>query len=75
MIESYQRIDENTMAQVRAFAEQFGCSVETALKFLLKTGRYPQQVGENDEAYAARLDSLPDPDVTRCPPFEPASNA
>jgi hypothetical protein len=63
MIESYRRIDEQTMALVREFAQQFGCSDEVALKYLLKTGRYPQETGEDDEAYAARLEGLPDPDV------------
>jgi hypothetical protein len=63
LIETYQRIDAETMALVRSFAKQFGCSIEVALKFLLKTGRYPQEDGEDDEAYAARLESLPDPDV------------
>jgi hypothetical protein len=34
-----------------------------ALKFLLKIGKHPQEADEDDEAYAARLDRLPDPDV------------
>ena len=74
MIESYQRIDDETMAFLRAFAEQFGCSVETALKFLLKTGRYPQEAGEDDEAYAARLESLPDPYISAYRAFEVAND-
>ncbi|PVE22723.1 hypothetical protein DC522_19470 [Microvirga sp. KLBC 81] len=63
MIESYQRIDEQTMSLVREFAQQYRCPDEVALKFLLKIGKYPQEAGEDDEAYAARLDRLPDPDV------------
>lgn len=64
MIDTYQRIDAETMALVRSFAKQFGCSDEVALKFLLKTGRYPQGADEDDEAYAARLEKLPDPYIT-----------
>lgn len=63
MIETFQRIDEQTMSLVREFAQQYGCSTEGALKFLLKIGKYPQKADEDDEAYAARLDALPDPDV------------
>lgn len=63
MIETFRRIDEQIMILVRDFAEQYGCSDEAALKFLLKVGRYPQEAGEDDEAYAARLEALPDPDV------------
>lgn len=74
MIGSYKRIDDETMAQVRSLAKQFGCSVETALKFLLKTGRYPQEAGEDDEAYAARLESLPDPDVAEYRTFRAAND-
>lgn len=74
MIESYQRIDEPTMALVRQFAEQFGCSVEVALKFLLKTGRHHQAPGEDDEAYAARLERLPDPRVAEYCAFEAAND-
>jgi hypothetical protein len=60
MIETFKRIDDETMAMVREFGRQYGCSDEVALKFLLKSGKYPQ---EADEDYAARLDALPDPDV------------
>ena len=60
MIETFQRIDEQTMSLVREFGRQYGCSDEVALKFLLKIGKHPQRI---DEAYAARLDGLPDPDV------------
>ncbi len=74
MIETYQRIDVHTMALVREFAEHHGCSVEVALKFLLKTGRYPQKAGEDDEAYAARLDDLPDPVIVEYRSFEPAND-
>jgi hypothetical protein len=63
MIESFQRIDDQTMSLVREFAQQYGCSNEVALKFLLKIGKHPQGADEDDEAYAARLDGLPDPDV------------
>jgi hypothetical protein len=63
MIEGFRRIDDQTMALVREFAQQYGCSNEVALKFLLKIGKYPQEDGEDDEAYAERLDRLPDPDV------------
>jgi hypothetical protein len=63
MIETFQRIDDQTMSLVREFAQQYGCSNEVALKFLLKIGKYPQGADEDDEAYAARLDGLPDPDV------------
>jgi hypothetical protein len=63
MIETFKRIDDHTMSVVREFAQQHGCSDEVALKFLLKIGNYPQGADEGDEAYAARLDALPDPDV------------
>jgi hypothetical protein len=63
MVELFQRIDGQTMALVQEFAQQFGCSDEIALQFLLKVGRYPQEAEEDDEAYAARLERLPDPDV------------
>jgi hypothetical protein len=63
MIETFKRIDDETMAMVREFGRQYGCSDEVALKFLLKIGKYPQAADEDDEAYAARLDALPDPDV------------
>jgi Zn-dependent peptidase ImmA (M78 family) len=63
MIETYQRIDDRTMSSVREFAQQYGCSHEVALRYLLKIGRYPQGDDEDDEAYAARLDGLPDPEV------------
>jgi hypothetical protein len=43
--------------------DQYGCSSEVALKFLLKIRKYPQGANEDDEAYAARPDGLPDPDV------------
>ena len=49
------------MSLVQEFAHQYGCSDEIALKYLLKIGRYPQEAGEDDEAYAARLERLPDP--------------
>ncbi|SCY93692.1 hypothetical protein SAMN02927923_02938 [Microvirga guangxiensis] len=75
MIRSYQRIDDETMILVRSLAEQFGCSVEIALKFLLKTGRHPQEVGEDDETYAARLESLPDPYIWAYCSFDPANDA
>lgn len=74
MIESYQRIDDETMALVRLFAKRFGCSTETALKFLLKTGRYPQEPGEDDEAYAARVQSLPEPVVGEYRAFDAAND-
>jgi Zn-dependent peptidase ImmA (M78 family) len=74
MIESYQRIDEQTMALVREFAQQFGCSDEIALKFLLKIGKYPQEAYEDDEAYAARLDRLPNPDVVAYRGFQAAND-
>ena len=63
MIIGYLRIDEHTMSLVRAFAQQIGCADEVALKFLLKLGKYPQESNEDNEAYAARLEQLPDPDV------------
>jgi hypothetical protein len=63
MIETFQRIDDQTMSLVREFADQYGCSNEVALRFLLKIGKHPQVADEDDEAYAARLDRLPDPDV------------
>jgi hypothetical protein len=63
MIEGYRRINDQTMSLVREIADQCGCSEEVALKYLIKVGKYPQEADENDETYAARLDSLPDPDV------------
>jgi hypothetical protein len=63
MIETFQRIDDQTMSLVREFGRQYGCSDEVALKFLLKIGKHPQDADEDDEAYAARLDALSDPDV------------
>jgi hypothetical protein len=63
MIEGYRRIDSRTMGLVREFARQYGCSDEVALIHLLKVGKYPQETGEDDEAYAARLDRLSDPEV------------
>ena len=63
MVETSQRIDEQTMSLVQEFAHQHGCSNEVALQFLLKIGKHPQGANEDDEAYAARLDALPDPDV------------
>jgi hypothetical protein len=63
MIETYQRIDDRTMSIVREFAQQYGCSHEVALRFLLKIGKYPQEDDEDDETYSVRLDGLPDPDV------------
>ncbi|MDF2972912.1 MAG: hypothetical protein K0R61_3362 [Microvirga sp.] len=74
MIETYQRINEQTMCFVRAFAQQYGCSDEVALKFLLKVGRYPQETDEDDEAYAARLERLPDPDVVAHRALEAAND-
>jgi hypothetical protein len=56
LIKSYRRIDAETVALVGSVAKQLGCSIETALKFLLKIGRCPQEHGEGDEAYAARLE-------------------
>jgi len=63
MIEGFQRIDDQTMGLVRDFAHQCGCSDEVALKYLLKVGKHPQRADENDDAYAARLEMLPDPEV------------
>ena len=63
MIETSRRIDDQAMTLVREFAQQYGCSDEVALKFLLKIGKYPQAFDEDDETYAARLERLPDPDV------------
>jgi hypothetical protein len=74
MIETHQRIDIHTMALVREFAEHHGCSVEVALKLLLKTGRYPQKASEDDEADAARLDDLPDPVMVEYRSYEPAND-
>ena len=74
MIESFQRIDDQTMSLVREFGQQYGCSDEVALKFLLKIGKYPQADDEDDEAYAARLDGLPDPDVFGYRGFEVAND-
>jgi hypothetical protein len=74
MIDTYQRIDDQTMSLVREFAQNYGCSDEVALKFLLKIGKYPQEAAEDDEAYAARLDSLPDPDVFPYRGFEVAND-
>jgi hypothetical protein len=74
MIELFQRIDGQTMALVREFAQQFGCSDGVALKFLLKVGRYPQGAEEDDEAYAARLERLPDPDVVTYPDTQAAND-
>ena len=71
MIEGFRRIDDRTMSLVRDFAHQYGCSDEVALKYLLKVGKYPQGAGEDDEAYAARLDRLPDPDVVAHGAFRP----
>jgi hypothetical protein len=74
MIESYQRIDDETMSLVREFARNYGCTDEVALKFLLKIGKYPQEAGEDDDAYAARLDRLPDPDVVAHRGFKVAND-
>ncbi|QRM35765.1 hypothetical protein [Microvirga sp. VF16] len=74
MIETFQRIDEQTMSLVRGFARQYGCSNEVALRFLLKIGKYPQEADEDDEAYAARLDRLPDPDVKVYRGFQAAND-
>lgn len=63
MIEQYLRIDDVTMSLVREFARAVGCSEQVALKYLLKAGRYPQEIGEDDESYVSRLERLPDPDV------------
>jgi hypothetical protein len=63
MIETFQRIDDHTMSLVREFGRQYGCSDEVALQFLLKIGKHPQEADEDEEAYAARLETLPDPDV------------
>ena len=63
MIENYHPIDVHTISLVREFAQQYGCSDQVELTFLLKVGRYPQEADEDDEAYAARLERLPDPDV------------
>jgi hypothetical protein len=74
MIETYQRIDEQTMSLVQEFAHQHGCSDAVALKYLLKIGRYPQEADEDDEAYAARLERLPDPYISAYRAFEPAND-
>ena len=74
MIETYQPIDVHTMPLVREFAQQYGCSDEVALKFLIKVGRYPQEADEDDEAYAARLERLPDPDVVAHRALEAAND-
>ena len=74
MIETYQRIDKQTMSLVREFAQQYGCSDQVALKFLLKIGRHPQQPNEDDEAYAARLEQLPDPEVIARQRFDGAND-
>lgn len=73
MIVTYQWLDEQTMSLVQEFARQYGCSDEFALKYLLKIGRYPQEAGEDDEAYAARLERLPDPYLLAYRAFEPAN--
>jgi hypothetical protein len=52
LIENFTRIDTRTTFVVRQFAQQYGCSHEVALKFLLKVGKYPQGISEDDEAYA-----------------------
>ncbi|WP_201839088.1 hypothetical protein [Microvirga zambiensis] len=74
MIETFKRIDDQTMGLVREFARQYGCSDEVALKFLLKVGKYPQGTDEDDEAYAARLERTPDPDVVARRGFEAAND-
>jgi hypothetical protein len=74
MFETFQRIDEQTMVLVQQFARQYACSTEVALKFLLKTGRYPQEANEDDETYAARLEQLPDPYVAAYRTFEAAND-
>ncbi|ANY82711.1 hypothetical protein BB934_31120 (plasmid) [Microvirga ossetica] len=74
MIESFTRIDDQTMSLVRQFAQQYGCSSEVALKFLLKVGKYPQRIGEDDETYAARLERMPDPQVVACRGFQAAND-
>ena len=74
MIESFTRIDDQTMSLVRQFAQQYGCSHEVALKFLLKVGKYPQGSSEDDEAYAARLERMPDPEVVACRGFQSAND-
>ena len=74
MIETYRPIDVHTMALVREFAQRFGCSDQVALKFLLKVGRYPQEADEDDEAYAARLERLPNPDVVAHRALEAAND-
>jgi hypothetical protein len=74
MIETYRHIDIHTMSLVREFAQQCGCSDQVALKFLLKVGRYPQEADEDDEAYAARLERLPDPDVVAHRALEAAND-
>ncbi len=74
MIGTYQPIDVHTMSLVREFAQQYGCSDEVALKYLLKVGRYHQEIDEYDEAYAARLERLPDPDVVAHRALEAAND-
>jgi hypothetical protein len=74
MIETYQRIDGQTMSLVREFAQQYKCSDEVALKFLLKVGKFSQEANEGDEAYAARLEALPDPDVKVCRSLQVAND-
>ena len=74
MIETFKRVDDQTMGLVWEFARQYGCSDEVALKFLLKVGKYPQDPDEDDEAYATRLERMPDPDVVAHRRFEAAND-
>jgi len=74
VIETFKRIDDQTMSLVREFARQYECCDEVALKYLLKIGKYPQGACEDDEAYAVRLESMPDPDVVAYRGFEAAND-
>lgn len=74
MTDVLQRIDKDTLALIQSFSEQFGCSFDVALQFLLKTGRNPQEPGEDDESYAARIQSLPDPLILDYRAFAPAND-
>ena len=74
MIESFTRIDDQTMSLVRQFARSTDAHDEVALKFLLKVGKYPQGSSEDDEAYAARLERMPDPEVVAYRGFQAAND-
>ena len=74
MIKGYQPIDDQTMGLVREFIRHYGCPDEVALKYLLKVGKYPQEDEEDDVAYAARLDRLPDPEIVVSRGFQAAND-